>query len=87
MRKLLILAVLMCGSVYVFAGPSGSLPFLVGTAGIGRTDTRITSRKPAVTNAILDVMCDDYVHGGMPGDQWDREHHRPRNRQHTADSL
>jgi hypothetical protein len=70
MRKLLILVVLMCGSVCAFADP-------VEFTFIGWNDGNWQNGYPYYimpTNGsptILDVMCDDYFHGGEPGQQWD----------------
>ncbi|MFZ0314028.1 MAG: PEP-CTERM sorting domain-containing protein [Candidatus Korobacteraceae bacterium] len=70
MRKLLILAVLMCGSVYVFAGPT-EFTFLGWNDGNWENGYPYYITEAGGSNAILDVMCDDYVHGGEPGQQWD----------------
>jgi hypothetical protein len=72
MRKLLILVVLlMCGSVYVFAGPE-EFTFLGWNDGNWQNGyPYFITENGGGNDAIIDAMCDDYVHGGMPGDQWD----------------
>lgn len=71
MRKLLILtALLMCGSVYVFAGPT-EFTFLGWNDGNWQNGYPYFITETGGNDAIIDAMCDDYVHGGMPGDQWD----------------
>lgn len=79
MRKLLILAVLlMCGSVYVLAGPSdGSsqgpveFEFIGFNGGNWQNGYPYYITETGGNDAIIDAMCDDYVHGGAPGDRWD----------------
>lgn len=71
MRRLLLLSVLlMCGAVYAFAGPE-EFTFLAWNNGnwqngypyeIQETDN------PA--GSVIAAMCDDYIHGGSPGDMW-----------------
>ncbi len=71
MRRLLILAVVLCGAVYAYAGPvefeflgwnngnwQNGYPYQIVEVGGG-------------PDAVLDAMCDDYVHGGQPGDKWE----------------
>jgi hypothetical protein len=71
MRRLLILAVVLCGAVYAYAGPvefeflswndgnwQNGYPYQIVEVGGG-------------PNAAMDVMCDDYIHGGQPGDMWE----------------
>ncbi|MGA2905705.1 MAG: PEP-CTERM sorting domain-containing protein [Candidatus Korobacteraceae bacterium] len=72
MRKLVVLAVLLCGAVYAYGQiNSAPVPFTF----IGWNDGNWQNGYPyyvqAGTNSTeIDVMCDDYFHGGMPGDQW-----------------
>jgi hypothetical protein len=81
MRKLLILAFVMCGAMYAYAGatnsgfePTSSGPveftFLAWNNGnwqAGYPYEIQPTNEPGLTMA---VMCDDYMHGGQPGDQW-----------------
>jgi len=69
MRRLLLLAVLMCGAGYAFAGPT-EFTFLAYTGGNWQNGYPyyITSG-PA--GQIIAVMCDDYFHGGSPGQTWE----------------
>jgi hypothetical protein len=80
MRRLLILAVLICGSASAFAGATGSsgtpsgpeeFTFLAWSGGNWQNGYPYyiqASNNPA---SVIAVMCDDYAHGGMPGDQWE----------------
>jgi PEP-CTERM motif-containing protein len=71
MRRLLLLSVLlMCGAVYAFAGPE-EFTFLAWNNGqwqngypyeIQETDNP--------SGSVIAAMCDDYLHGGVPGDMW-----------------
>jgi len=71
MRKLLILAaLLMCGSVYMFADPT-EFTFIGWNDGNWQNGYPYFITETSGNDAIIDAMCDDYVHGGMPGDQWD----------------
>jgi len=71
MRRLLILAVVLCGAAYAYAGPvefeflswnggnwQNGYPYQIVELGGGPI-------------AVLNVMCDDYIHGGQPGDEWE----------------
>ncbi|HKD85505.1 MAG TPA: PEP-CTERM sorting domain-containing protein [Terriglobales bacterium] len=71
MRRLLLLSVLLlCGAVYSFAGPE-EFTFLAWNNGnwqngypyeIQETDNP--------SGSVIAAMCDDYIHGGSPGDMW-----------------
>ncbi len=81
MRRLLILAVVFCGSLYAFAGPTDSSGTSSGPTEftfVGWNGGNWQNGYPyyiTPTNGpvgdYLAVMCDDYLHGGMPGDQWE----------------
>lgn len=71
MRRLLVLAVVLCGAAYAYAGPveftflgwnngdwQNGFPYFVHQAG-------------APPNSVQAVMCDDYIHGGEVGDMWE----------------
>jgi len=70
MRKLLILAVLVCGSVYAFAGPT-EFTFIGWDDGNWQNGYPYYIMQSSGSPAVFDVMCDDYVHGGEPGQQWE----------------
>ncbi|MFZ0314029.1 MAG: PEP-CTERM sorting domain-containing protein [Candidatus Korobacteraceae bacterium] len=70
MRKLLILAVLICGSVYMFAGPT-EFTFIGWDQGNWQNGYPYYIMPTGGSPTIFDVMCDDYVHGGEPGQRWD----------------
>ena len=70
MRKLLILAVLMCGAVYAFAGPT-EFTFLGWNGGDWQNGYPYYIQPSDNPASVIAVMCDDYVHGGEPGDQWE----------------
>ncbi len=69
MRKLMILAVLICGSVYAFADPT-EFTFIGWNDGNWQNGYPYYIEATNGSPTILNVMCDDYAHGGMPGDQW-----------------
>jgi len=68
MRKVLLLAVLVGGSVFAYAG-STEFTFLAFTGGDWSNGYPyyITG---GPSSQIIAVMCDDYVHGGAPGQSW-----------------
>jgi len=70
MRKLVILAVLVCGSVYAFADPT-EFTFIGWDGGDWQNGYPYYIEENNGSPTILNVMCDDYAHGGMPGDQWE----------------
>ncbi len=70
MRKLVILAVLVCGSVYAFADPT-EFTFIGWDGGNWQNGYPYYIEENNGSPTILNVMCDDYAHGGMPGDQWE----------------
>ena len=78
MRKFLLLAILLGGTVYAFAGSADSdsnpveVTFLAWNNGQWQNGYPyyITESNGPI-GAITAVMCDDYFHGGQPGDQWE----------------
>ncbi|MGA7462748.1 MAG: hypothetical protein WBW69_21110 [Candidatus Korobacteraceae bacterium] len=70
MRKLLILAVLMCGSVCAFADPV-EFTFIGWDGGNWENGYPYYIMESSGSPTVLDVMCDDYFHGGEPGQQWE----------------
>jgi hypothetical protein len=69
MRKLLILAVVICGTAYAFAGPT-EFTFIGWDGGDWQNGYPYYIQENGGSPTILDAMCDDYVHGGEPGQQW-----------------
>jgi hypothetical protein len=71
MRKLVVLAVLVLGAVYAYAGPT-EFTFVAYSGGDWQNGYPyyITQTNGPVGQYYA-VMCDDYAHGGMPGDQWE----------------
>jgi len=69
MRRLLILAVVVCGAVYAHAGPI-EFTFLTWNNGNWQNGYPYEIQQDSGPLSVLAVMCDDYVHGGMPGDTW-----------------
>ncbi len=68
MRKLLILAVMLFGAVSAFADP-------VNFAFLGYSGGQWQNGYPyfvseGIPGTTLAVMCDDYAHGGAPGETW-----------------
>jgi len=70
MRKLLILVVLICGSVCAFADPV-EFTFVGWNDGNWQNGYPYYIMETNGSPTIFDVMCDDYVHGGEPGQQWE----------------
>ncbi len=81
MRKLLILAFMMCGAMYAYAGatnsgfdPTSSNPvsftFLAWNNGDWQNGYPYQIRPTNEPGITMAVMCDDYMHGAQPGDQW-----------------
>ena len=70
-RWLLLLMVVICGAVCAYADPTEFV--FVGWSGDqwqnGYPYYIRTFDNP--TASIIAVMCDDYVHGGQPGEEWD----------------
>jgi hypothetical protein len=69
MRKFLLLAVVLFGAVSAFAGPV-NFEFLAYTDGNWQLGYPyyITA---GPSGSVMAVMCDDYLHGGAPGDTWE----------------
>jgi hypothetical protein len=71
MRRLLLLALLLCGTVYAYADAEEfRLLFYNGgdwTNGYPYYIAPVTGPN----GVFYAVMCDDYEHGGQPGDTWD----------------
>jgi hypothetical protein len=71
MRRLLILAVLLCGAVYAYAGPT-EFTFLDWNGGDWQNGyPYYIEPTNGPVGSVIAVMCDDYFHGGQPGDQWE----------------
>jgi hypothetical protein len=72
MRKLLLLlALLLSGAICAFAGPT-EFTFVAWNNGDWQNGyPYIIEPTDGPTGAILAVMCDDYYHGGQPGDMWE----------------
>jgi hypothetical protein len=71
MRKVVILAVLVLGAVYAYAGPT-EYTFLAYTGGNWQNGYPYYIAPTQGPNGqIYAVMCDDYAHGGQVGDQWE----------------
>jgi hypothetical protein len=70
MRRLLVLAVVLFGAVYAFAGPV-EFTFLAWNNGEWQNGYPYIIQETDGPNAAMAVMCDDYIHGGQPGDKWD----------------
>jgi len=70
MRRFLLLMVVTCGAVYAYAGPT-EFTFLQWNGGQWENGYPYYIQTTDNPSALIAVMCDDYVHGGMPGDQWD----------------
>jgi PEP-CTERM motif len=72
-RLVLLMALLMCGSLYAYAGPVGPVEFTF-LAWIGGDWTNgypyFISGK-GDPRAVEVVMCDDYFHGAQVGEKWD----------------
>jgi PEP-CTERM motif len=74
MRRLLILAVLVCGTVCAYAGITNSGPveftFINWSGGNWENGYPYYISPTDNPNQVIAVMCDDYAHGGQPGDEW-----------------
>ncbi len=70
MRRFLLFLFVICGALYAFAGPT-EFTFLAWSGGQWQNGYPYyiapTNDPMAATFA---VMCDDYFHGGQPGDMW-----------------
>lgn len=70
-RVLLILALLLCGTVFAF-GDSEQFQFLAYNGGDWTNGYPYYIEPLDGPNTLIySVMCDDYAHGGQPGDVWD----------------
>src|SRR5664279_3411313 len=68
MRRILLLAVMMCGAVYAYAGPT-NFTFIAYNGGAWENGyPYYITGGPA--SSITAVMCDDYAHGGSVGETW-----------------
>jgi hypothetical protein len=71
MRRLLLLLLILGGTVYAFAG-SEEFTFVGWNQGNWENGyPYIIEPTNGPPGQFYAVMCDDYEHGGMPGDQWD----------------
>ncbi len=69
MRKVLVLAVLVLGAAYSFAGPTNFTFLSYGSGGWQQGYPYYITGGPA--SSIIAVMCDDYIHGGGAGQSWE----------------
>ena len=69
MRKLLILAVFVCGAVCAHANPV-EFEFLAWNDGNWQNGYPYYIEEVGGDNTVIMAMCDDYAHSGMPGDKW-----------------
>jgi hypothetical protein len=71
MRKLLLLVFLLGGTVYAFAGPE-EFTFIEWNGGNWENGyPYYLAPTDGPNSTYYAVMCDDYAHGGMPGQQWE----------------
>lgn len=71
MRKFWVLAVLICGAVYAFAGPSQTtFSLLQFNGGNWENGYPYYGAEDGNSTVPLWLMCDDYAHGGSPGQSW-----------------
>jgi hypothetical protein len=69
-RLVLLLAIFMCGAVYAYAGPT-EYTFVNWNGGDWQNGyPYYITQTDGPVGQIYAVMCDDYVHGGAPGDTW-----------------
>ncbi len=76
MRRLVLLALLFGGAICAYAGSvdTGPVEFTFVSWNNGQWQNGFPyTIEPTngPTGSILGVMCDDYFHGGMPGDMWE----------------
>jgi hypothetical protein len=70
MRRLLILAVVVFAAMYAKADPI-EFTFLAWNNGDWQNGyPYFVQQTNGPPNSVQAVMCDDYIHGGMPGDMW-----------------
>jgi len=72
-RSMLVLALLMCASLSAYAGVEGGpseFRFLGWIGGDWTNGYPYFISQFGGNRAVDIVMCDDYFHGGQPGDQW-----------------
>ena len=77
MKRFAVLIVVLVAASFAYAGPTlGSdfsapltLPSWVSALADGRLVTPIFFPSPEIGS--IQVMCDDYTHGGSPGESWD----------------
>jgi len=71
MRRLLILAVVVFAAMYAQADPI-EFTFLAWNDGDWQNGyPYFLQQTNGPPNAVQAVMCDDYIHAGMPGDMWE----------------
>ncbi len=71
MRRLLLLVMVMCAAVYAYADPT-EFTFVAWSGGQWQNGyPYIIEPTMGPTGQILAVMCDDYAHGGAPGQMWE----------------
>lgn len=68
-RLVLLLALMMCGSLYAYAGPT-EFTFLTWIGGEWQNGYPYFISQQNGDRAVEVVMCDDFLHGGAPGDKW-----------------
>jgi len=70
MRKLLLVAMLLSGAVCAYAD-STEFTFIAWNDGNWQNGFPYYIQPVSGPSALLQVMCDDYYHGGQPGEMWD----------------
>jgi hypothetical protein len=70
MRKVLLLALLLGGTVCAYAGPT-EFTFVAFNNGDWQNGYPYVIRPTDGPIAAMTVMCDDYFHGGAPGQMWE----------------
>jgi hypothetical protein len=68
-RLVLLLALMMCGSLCAYAAPS-EFEFLTWIGGDWTNGYPYFISQLDGDRAVEIVMCDDFLHGGQPGDRW-----------------
>jgi hypothetical protein len=71
MRRFVLLLLVFGGAVCAYAGPT-EFTFVAWNNGQWQNGyPYVIQPTNGPTGSILAVMCDDYFHGGMPGDMWE----------------
>ena len=70
MRKVMLLALVLGGAVCAYAGPT-EFTFVAWNNGQWQNGYPYEIQPTDGPIAAMSVMCDDYFHAGMPGQQWE----------------